>query len=136
MAGSSIQKNDADDIGSASKIKKACEALPIQTVSDYTLTSQGKIAISWFTAAYPALGVSIFAHEVGHVVSQSIRELQIRGTDAAKFSNVLSCVANRNPFVIEPINLSKMENTSWSEEDWADHFSSMVMNYMTATHNK
>ena len=130
------QKPGANNFDGASTVKKACDDLPIATVSDYTLTSLGKIAISWYTAAYPAVGVSIFAHEVGHVVSHAIRDQQIKGGIAAKFTNVLSCVANRNPFVMEPVNLSKQNNTNWSEEDWADHFSSMVMNYMMETKNK
>jgi hypothetical protein len=72
------------------------------------------------------------AHELGHVVSSKIRNLSLTQTDeaSAAFRKSLNCVANRNPFVQQEANLSKFQNTQWSEEDWADHFSVYVTQEM------
>lgn len=127
---SKTMKSDEDDLKALTNgpLVEACNQLPIETVSDYALTSSGKISVSWFTANYPELGVSILAHEIGHVVSAMLRRDALMGTQHEKFFQSLQCISDRNPYVTTPIQLQGFLNTTWSEEDWADHFSSLVMN--------
>ena len=76
-------------------VKKACDKLPILGVSDFSITAFGRINLSWFSINYIETGVSVFAHEMGHVVSRAIRVDQISqgGNKNQKFSDSLSCVA-------------------------------------------
>ncbi|MGE0632665.1 MAG: hypothetical protein AB7O96_09670 [Pseudobdellovibrionaceae bacterium] len=117
-------KKDKEPAGlsTGSAVLEACQALPTKAISDFAVFSTGKIGVSWYTAAYPEMGVSILAHEIGHVVSKNLKMMQ--KTD---FATSLNCVANRNPFVVDPQELTPHMNTIWSHEDWADYFSSLVM---------
>ncbi len=128
---------DKNDLSKDSEVVKACDALPpVDSVSDYTLTSLGKISLSWFTAAYPDLGVSIIAHELGHAASFNLRLYQYNtNVKNDNFNSSLTCIANRNPFVMTARNLSRFDNTPWSEEDFADHFSSLVLAELEKSHS-
>jgi hypothetical protein len=122
-------KTEIDKEFKENSLITACNELPIETVSDYALTSTGKINVSWFTANYPGVGVSIIAHEVGHVVSSILRrDASLSKIVHEKFLQTRQCVANRNPFVVQPIPTHIDATTRWLEEDWADFFSSMIMN--------
>lgn len=117
-----------EKINTKSPLWKACEGLPVTATSDFALTALGKVSISWYTLAFPDRGATILAHEIGHVVSAKLRRGQLVNPQANKeFSKSLSCVANRNPFTKGQVVLQGGSNTPWSEEDWADHFSSLVM---------
>lgn len=105
---------------------KLCEKFPDSTAGDFAVTALGKIRLSWYTAVYRDFGVGIIAHELGHVVSAGLRAIG-KASGAPQFLESLSCVANRNPFVVQPVQLSYAENTLSSEEDWADRFSSAVI---------
>lgn len=104
-------------------------------VTDYSIPGFKVVSLSWFTAAFPQYGVGITAHEVGHLVSGFIRNMGSREKNRPRierFRESLSCVANRNIFLQSPLELwgkedSTLENSQWSEEDWADHFSSQVL---------
>jgi hypothetical protein len=102
--------------------------------TDYTLTAMQSISVSWYTVNFPEIGVAILAHEMGHVVSSLLRNAkEASGAEGSKFGQSLACVADRNPFALERLNLiSPFSNTTSSEEDWADHFSSLLMNEMNA----
>jgi hypothetical protein len=102
--------------------------MPLASISDYSLTATGKISLSWFSAAYLDVGMGILAHEMGHVVSSHLRGLKDASKQAAGFMKTLNCVANRNPFITSATSLQPHDNTFWSEEDWADFFSSRVLN--------
>jgi hypothetical protein len=115
-------------INSKSPLAKACDGLPISATSDFAISALGKISISWYTLAFPDRGATILAHEIGHVVSTKLRRGQLLNPQANKeFSKSLNCVANRNPLTKEKVVLQGAQDSTWSEEDWADHFSSLVM---------
>jgi len=115
----------------AASVIGLCHQLPIPALTDATLTAQGKIMLSWYTANYPDVGRGIIAHEIGHVMSKVFRSFEIsRPGQARGFMDSLNCVANRNPFVMTPIALAAAQDTPWSEEDWADHFGALVLNEM------
>ncbi|MFS4457993.1 hypothetical protein [Bdellovibrio sp. HCB2-146] len=109
-----------------SELKKTCNALPSSVISDSTLPQSGNISVSWFSVNYPEVGLAILAHEFGHIVSHRLRLLP--AADSTAFTKTLNCVANRNPFVPAPEPMKAADNTVWSEEDFADHFSAEVMN--------
>lgn len=119
------------------KIQDVCEKLPISTVSDYSITSTGNINVSAFTSSFPEMGAAIVAHEIGHVVAARLRVLEPfdiggdligDGANPVETFNVSrACVTNRNPFVMNPKRVDPPDDSTWSEEDWADHFSSLVM---------
>ncbi|MGZ3723000.1 MAG: hypothetical protein ACXVA9_08730 [Bdellovibrionales bacterium] len=124
---------EPDVYGDQSVIKDACDKLSLHTISDFTLTSLGKISLSWFSAGYPESGVGIIAHEIGHAISKLARNQQIANDGNKAFSESLTCVAKRNPFFTGRVErLSQNWNSYWSEEDWADHFSSKVLTQMAA----
>lgn len=117
--------------GSSDLILHQCQTIPIDALTDYTLTAQGRIELSWTSVLYRDVGIGIAAHELGHVVSAQIRDVgRSFKAVAPGFLSKLNCVANRNPFVVKPVTLGYNDNTQWSEEDWADHFSSLVLNQM------
>lgn len=117
-----------------SGVAKACLALPIGGTSDFALSLSGKISVSWYSLAFPDRGAFILAHELGHMVSGIIRGMQLESPETQmKFSDSLTCVANRNPFLTEKvIKLIGSADTKLSEEDWADHFSALVMDELAA----
>lgn len=117
------------------KMMQACQNLPVETISDYAITSLGKINVSWFSANYPEIGVSVLAHEVGHVVSAILRQDADRGVFHQRFIDSVSCVGNRNPYVMTPVDFKARTETAWSEEDWADYFSSLVIEDLKLKHN-
>ncbi len=119
-----FKKNLVDE----SYLKKACLALPSSVISDATIPQTGNIFVSWYSVNYPDLGAAILAHEMGHIVSYKLRQLPEAANQG--FTNTLNCTANRNPFVPQPRAIKAKENTVWSEEDFADHFSTEVMNQL------
>lgn len=119
---------DGDSIFSE-KAKYLCGKIDIGSFSDFSVPPFGQINISWASLAFQEYTVGVMAHELGHVVSNKIRMLPST-SDAMNFYESLSCVASRNPFVGKPVQLSKFDNTTWSEEDWADHFAAQVMTEM------
>lgn len=119
--------DDPADLVKESKVLRACGELPVESISDAALSSHGKISVSWFSVAYPEVGVGIVAHEVGHVTSSFMANFERSGYIPKKgFSKVWSCVANRNPFAKGNVPDSNY-TTMWAEEDFADLFSSRVM---------
>lgn len=116
-----------------SAAEEICGKISASTISDYALSALGQIEVSWFTLVHPDVGIGILAHELGHVTSFKLREIARRNKNSALgFLSSFDCVANRNPFVLNPLSLG-VENTIWSEEDWADHFSSLVLNELQAS---
>lgn len=116
-----------------SALMNACNSLPFGAATDNAVTLTGKISVSWYSLAFPDRGTGILAHELGHVISSFIRDLQVKSPSSqSRFSESLSCVANRNPFVTGKFHLSAKDNSTWSEEDWADHFAVLVMDELAA----
>ncbi|MGZ3774829.1 MAG: hypothetical protein ACXVCY_12145 [Pseudobdellovibrionaceae bacterium] len=87
-----------------SKEKNLCDKLADLNISDFAHTINGGIKVSWFSVKYPAYGVTILAHEFGHIIS--------------KFSNAFSkqkkCLAE------------KQGSPKYSEEDFADFIGGKV----------
>jgi|GEM_PF-6024330 len=105
-------------------ILEFCEKLPVEANSDATDVLNNQISLSWFSVHYPELGAGILAHEIGHIVSKYIR----RNLDSTPFTESLNCVAKASPWTLaEQLPLQKSEDTQWSEEDWADHFASLIV---------
>lgn len=136
--------DDKDDIekdakyGNARQIVETCEKLPVDPVSDATVTSLGKISISWFSLNHPEYTPAVLAHEIGHTLSRAARlQQEFSGADSNQaFAQSLTCVANRNPSQKTSVErLKKGAHTQWSEEDWADHFSAQVMNELKHEHS-
>lgn len=113
------------------ELASVCSRFQIQTVTDATLTSLGRILVSWFSVNFPRDGVGIIAHEFGHVVSKTLRSGGpglIITPGAHRFADSLNCVARRNPFYQTTGGpLMPWQNSVWSEEDWADYFSAQIL---------
>lgn len=114
--------------GEVRSVEALCKTLPTSALSDFASAPGHRIALSWFTAHNLEQGLPVMAHELGHLVSRALRFQQQNGARNTLFNQSLSCVANRNPFVTQPVELAGNDNSQWSEEDWADHFSAFVMN--------
>jgi hypothetical protein len=112
-----LQEFSASDL-----IANQCASLPSGGVGDATLSSQGRVFLSWFTLRFPEYSLSILSHEFGHAISLYLRKVP-------PFSTTLDCIANRNPNVLKPLHLSLnyADDSRWTEEDWADHFSSLIL---------
>lgn len=67
------------------------------------------------------------------MVSTILRGEQLTGIQNTKFTEIRNCVANRNPYLLDPKSITDMEKSPWVEEDWADRFSSMVMEELIRT---
>lgn len=84
-----------------------CDKTEPAFLNDAAITSQNKIQLSWPTITNPELGLGIIAHEIGHMVSK-------------KFPDAVYSSKNC---------LERKKNTEqYSEEDFADLFSSELMN--------
>jgi len=120
-------------IYSKSNLLKACEELPTYPITDAANTFAGKVFVGWYSLAFPQRGASILGHEIGHALSRKLRDQQLAKPSTNRtFTESLTCVANRNPFVLNPSTIQGRDDTTWSEEDWADHFSALVMNELSA----
>jgi len=104
-----------------------CKTWKTPHLSDAAYSMLGQVNVSAFSVILPEIGVSVVAHEFGHVVAHKLRALHAEAPGTSKFTSSLNCVAKRNPFVTEFKELKPDENTTWSNEDWADHFSSLVI---------
>jgi hypothetical protein len=127
MASLLVADDKPDDLD---PITTLCRAIPVDGLSDHTLTAQGRISLSWFTVTYRDIGMGVAGHELGHWVSANMRMMGLALKGAPNYLASLNCVANRNPFVLAPRVLDYYDNTIWSEEDWADHYSALVLNEM------
>jgi len=116
--------DDEDDDKEDEKhdILEECEKIQTRTLTDHALTSQGRIGVSWYTAAYPQFGIGVLAHEMGHVLSKRLRE----GGKTGRVEETYMCVKNRNPYVLEPAQ------QTWLEEDFADFFAAQVVKELRA----
>lgn len=121
--------SDSESNEAASSLVKVCEGISPGTLSDATYTAKGHIMVSWYTIAFRGLGVSIFAHEMGHRFAYLAR-LGAAADESNGYYDSANCVANRNPFQDQAVSLSGEEETGFSEEDWADHFSVLVTQEM------
>jgi hypothetical protein len=110
-----------------SNIVKACQKSAGLQVSDSTLVEAGKINVSSFSVAIPEIGISVVAHELGHIVAGNIKSRPEFKEKNKAFYQTRVCVVNRNPFTADLTNLTDFMQTTYSEEDWADYFSSQVM---------
>ncbi|HRO67808.1 MAG TPA: hypothetical protein PL182_09620, partial [Pseudobdellovibrionaceae bacterium] len=93
----------------------------------------GNVSVSWFTLNYPTVGTGVVAHEIGHVVSRILRSQRKTPVSGDAFTESLNCVANRNPNQKFPVRLFGFQDTTWSEEDWADYFAALVITEMEKT---
>ncbi|MDG0817868.1 hypothetical protein [Bdellovibrio svalbardensis] len=74
-------------------------------VSDKTLSTEASVKVSWLSVRYPAVGMAIVAHELGHIADQF----------STGFGNQQICVKDKQPSSI------------YAGEDFADWFSSKTM---------
>ena len=136
---SSIENSSGDSAKAPddkTDVEKFCARIMPKTLTDITLTAQGSISVSWYSIAYPDIGISVLAHELGHIVSARFLKIAAAGgTPTKKFSDSLSCVENRNPYNLDARKLLATQRGLWTEEDWADHFSSMVINELNKKPN-
>lgn len=86
-----------------------CDKTEPAFLNDAAFLSQNKIQLSWPTITNPEIGLGIIAHEVGHIVSYQF-------PDTVK--SVKNCLQ------------LKRSTDLYSEEDFADVFSTAVMNKM------
>lgn len=105
-----------------------CKDWKDPSLNDAAHTTLGEIRVSPFSAIVPTIGVGIVAHEIGHVMSENLRRILSEGQ--SHFLDSLNCVAKRNPFWLEAKTLTVQQDSRWSEEDWADHFSTLVIREM------
>lgn len=126
MALEAQQGERTSDENPTDALAALCQRFEPKTINDAALTSKGRIMVSWYSAAYPSDGIGIIAHELGHVVSYALRRMNVP-SPRATFVDSLNCIANRNPLYSQAVPLLSHENSRWSEEDWADFFSTQVL---------
>lgn len=105
-----------------------CQNFIVPDLTDFSVTVKGYVSASWFTVLFPERGAGIVAHEIGHIVSNIVRTKIQKSRDIQKwtpFINRYQCVRDRNPYVLKV--LSTDNNSVWGEEDWSDHFASLVL---------
>lgn len=88
-----------------------CDKTEPAFLNDAALLSQNKIQLSWPTITNPEIGLGIIAHEVGHIVSYQFPET---------VKSVKNCLQ------------VKRSTDLYDEEDFADVFSTAVMNKLTS----
>lgn len=110
---------------SATALVDLCESFQLGTLNDATFIGRDKIQLSWYTVADLRIGTSIAAHEMGHQVAYVLRNLADAANTAGYYSS-LNCVANRHPMQTTPLALTGLQSSTYSEEDWADHFAVLV----------
>lgn len=100
-------------------------------VHDFSIIGQGLINVSAFTVSNPEVGVGILAHEIGHALTGSFLNYSNKA-DGRLLKDERLCVRDRNPNFN---GLNDKTNSAfpffefdslWSEEDFADYFSSRV----------
>lgn len=110
------------------EIGKKCEQRADTSIVDGT-NAYDRIRISAFTAATPEYLIPVVAHEIGHVVSAQIRHLD-KSEIYPPLLTTLNCLVKRNPYTKDESFYAIAKNSTYSEEDLADHFSSQVVVWM------
>jgi hypothetical protein len=129
IIGASLAYGDSAAMNPLDEIANSCDEMQLAASADYTLVANHHINLSWYTVNYPHEGFGIVAHEMGHVLSNWFRAQP--PSKVPGFLATLNCVANRNPFVVDPVKLDLKDNTTWSEEDLADHFSALILSELS-----
>lgn len=98
-----------------------CSEFDVTRLSDFAMTSLGKISVSAPTLRFSAIGQAIIAHEIGHVVFRSLNnDSDVEPGDLVSLqrqnNEILSCEANR-----------LKGNVSLLNESFSDSFSAHVM---------
>ncbi|MES2801875.1 MAG: hypothetical protein V4654_05240 [Bdellovibrionota bacterium] len=87
-------------------LQEYCDRGNVPTLDDSALSQLKILNLSWPTIQHPELGISIFAHEIGHIVSRH-------------YTNI----THKTCFMTKP-----NYNSQYLEEDYADLFSAEVLN--------
>ena len=118
--------------GGSAQLREDCFNSHVDILSENTRDSM--IEMSWFSVANPDFGLGILSHEIGHFMSKGLRNIGLHNYQEKKipitgtaFYKSLSCVANRNPMNMNPMNSENTNEFFMAEEDWADHFSAQVL---------
>lgn len=102
-----------------------CQSLaPPDEIIDHAVTTVGSITLSWLSVTYPRFGISIMAHELGHVISAITRSAPER----LFYQQTLQCVADRHKI---PGLSPKNYEFQYMEEDFADNYSGRVLRQMS-----
>lgn len=99
-----------------------CEQMKPEFFPDAAAAWINQVRSGWQTNMFPEIGISILAHELGHIVSGSSGKLP---QDKIGFEQVRSCAAEGHAKLAGstlPSNFAQ-----YAEEDWADAFSSRVV---------
>ncbi len=74
-----------------------CGNYQISYVSDHTVTSAGRIGVSWFSVRNPQVGQGIVAHELGHVAFAAIENgAGISRQSAEGFQKTRACLSSNH----------------------------------------
>jgi hypothetical protein len=105
------------------------EIMPI--INDHYQPVFDKVKLSKFTCSHPNIGQDIFAHELGHVVSELLSRGNTSDESLAKFRKRRRCVSSlyNLPDYQGSHSKSHAYDHFRSEEDMADFFSAQVSNY-------
>ena len=90
-----------------------CEMVYDLDISDKAHADESTIAMSWASIAYPRYGISILAHEMGHLIA--------RASDAKETENGKQCLAEKN-------------DKQFVEEDFADSVAAKVSKALQNSH--
>jgi hypothetical protein len=99
-----------------------CEQMKPEFFPDAAASWINQVRSGWQTNMFPEIGISILAHELGHIVSGSSGKLP---QDKIGFEQVRSCAVEGHAKLAGstlPSNFAQ-----YAEEDWADAFSSRVV---------
>lgn len=117
-----------NSISAKDELEKDCSFRADVSAIDET-NGYDRVRVSAFTASVPEYLIPIVAHEIGHVISFQIKKHEWGGRYSPLLP-ILNCMAQRNISSREAQLASITDNTTYSEEDLADHFSSNVVLWM------
>lgn len=90
------------------------------------------ISMSSYSVKYKKFGQGILLHELAHAVSAVFQQSGIAGVSKEVLDSSRSCVSQSHPESRYGKNIKFEGDTHWTEEDWADLVSSMIIKDMDA----
>lgn len=107
-------------------IDNFCYPLDLNSYNDAFNFADHEVITSSQSIQFQEDGVSIMAHEVGHVVSFAVRDLK-EGLEA--YEKVNECSTERNKSLLKGLNTTAAAD-QYNEEDWADEFAYEIIDQL------
>jgi hypothetical protein len=106
-------------------VEDICEKMEPPHFDDSAYWHIGTIVTSWQSNMFPEVGVGVLAHELGHIISYSVKNEAV-GNETYKETRM--CAATTHAQLAKSSDIKAF--AQFEEEDWADSFALSTLNHL------